>query len=79
MPLFSVPSHERTCRFPSWMLGHHQYQNLDRSKTFHFNKAGSSLTITNRDEEKRKLKCNSVEEEREGNFSRIIAQVNFEW
>ena len=90
---------------------HRQYHNLNRSLTYHFNKAGTSLTgkvakpiitlinlpvnqlitlqylkdilltVTSSDGSAptRKLKCSSVERDTGRNFSRVIAQVNYEW
>ena len=41
----SVRNHDQTCKFPSWMTSEHrQFHNLNRSLTYHFNKAGTSLT-----------------------------------
>ena len=41
----------------------------------------SHLTVTSADggAPTRKLKCSSVERDTGGNFSRVIAQVNYEW
>ena len=89
-------NHGQTCQFPAWMTSEHcQFHHLNRSLTYHFNEAGTSLTVTPSDLEKvtsdltvtssdltvtsRKLKCSSVERDAGGNFSRVIAQVNYEW
>ena len=107
---FAVRNHDQTCQFPAWMTSEHrQYHNLNRSLTYHFNKAGTSLTgkivkpiistlinlklitmqylkvlplaVTSSDGSAptRKLKCSSVERDTGRNFSRVIAQVNYEW
>ena len=87
MTLKKVRNHGQTCQFPAWMTSEHrQFHNLNRSLTYHFNEAGTSLTVTSNDLEKvtsdltvtSKLKCSSVERDTGGNFSRVITQVNFE-
>ena len=67
------------------MLKHHQYHNLNETTHYHFNKKGTSLTITESDNkesveesESKSMKCNTIEEDT-GNYSRMIMQVNFEW
>ena len=78
----AVRNHGQTCQFPAWMTSEHrQFHHLNRSLTYHFNEAGTSLTVTSSDltVTSRKLKCSSVERDAGGNFSRVIAQVNYEW
>ena len=89
---FPVHNHEQTCTFPSWMLSHHTYENLNQTTTFHFNAQGTSLTITDKESgvggnsngygphlTAKKFKCNSVVENEDHVQAKIIMQVNFEW
>ena len=81
---FLEKSHQNRCNLPSWMLKHHQYHNLNETTHYHFNKRGTSITITeSTDNEEgimasKTLKCNTIEEDT-GTYSRMIMQVNFEW
>ena len=78
-----VKSNQNRCNLPSWMLRHHRYHNLNETTHYHFNKKGTSLTISqsnddSAEEESKTLKCNTILEDT-GNYSQMIMQVNFEW
>ena len=65
------------------MLRHHRYHNLNETTHYHFNKKGTSLTISKSnadsvEEESKTLKCNTILKDT-GNYSQMIMQVNFEW
>ena len=70
--------HEQQCSLPHWILQHHHtFHSLDHSDKYHFNTLGTSLTITS-EESVKKLKCNTIESDTGGNYSKIIMQVKFE-
>lgn len=59
---------------------HHTFHSLNGSVKYHFNTLGTSLTISSTQEKaEKKLKCNTIEEEEDTNFTRIIMQNSFEW
>lgn len=83
MTLKREHNHEKQCNLPPWMLiHHHTFHSLNGATRYHFNSLGTSLTITNHEQDrfnskKKKYKCNTIEEDT-GNFTRIIMQVHFE-
>nr|XP_040570826.1 uncharacterized protein LOC121120042 [Lepeophtheirus salmonis] len=79
MKLKKIHNHQQQCEIPGWILQyHHQFQDLSYSSTYHFNKKGTSLTISSSlSSEDRRLKCNTVDMDT-GNKTRIIMQVSFE-
>ena len=86
--VFAEEKEHKRCKYPSWVIKHHDWHTLDGSKNYHFTAGNSTLKVSFQDENattfhEEKIVCHNLEEmEQKGDKGpkvKLVAHVTSGW